>query len=76
MKKKTSKKKLIIIKFIKDIQVIDNLKANLLIKMNIFNLKEIIIDLLKKSIIFTKYQNVSMFVQFTARDNIRIRKIV
>ena len=44
--------------------------------MNIFNLKEIIINLFKKSIIFIKCQNVSMLIQFTTRDNVRIRRIV
>ena len=36
------------IKLIKNIHVVDNLKINLLIKMNIFDLKEIIIDFFKK----------------------------
>ena len=62
MKKKRRKKKSIIIKFIKNIHVIDNLKVNLLIKMNILDLKEVIINLFKKNIIFTKYQNVSMLI--------------
>ena len=62
MKKKTSKEKSIIIKFIKNIHVIDNLKTNLLIEMNIFDSKEVIIDLFKKNIIFTRYQNVSMLI--------------
>ena len=64
------------IKFIKNIHVIDHLKANLLIKMNTFDSKEVIINLFKKSIIFTRCQNISMLIQFTTRDNIRIRRIV
>ena len=56
------KKKLIIIKFIKDIHVIDNFKINFLTKMNIFNSKEVVIDFFKKSIIFMRYRNVSIFV--------------
>ena len=36
------------IKFIKNIYVIDNFKINLLIKMNIFNSKKKIIDFFKK----------------------------
>ena len=46
MKKKTSKEKIIMIKFIKDIYVIDNFKINLLIKMYILDSKEVIIDFL------------------------------
>ena len=54
-KRKRRKKKSIMIKFIKNVHIIDNFKVNLLIKMNILNLKEIIINLFKKSIIFIKY---------------------
>ena len=50
------------VNFIKDIHVIDNLKANLLIKMNILDLKEIIINFFKKSIIFIRYQNISILI--------------
>ena len=66
------KKKLIIIKFIKNIYVINNLKINLLIKINILNSKKIIINLFKKSIIFKKCRNIFIFMQFTFRDNVRI----
>ena len=55
IKEKRSKKKLIIIKFIRDIFIVDNLKINLLIKMNIFDLKKVTINLFKKNIIFIKY---------------------
>ena len=67
------KKKSIIIKFTKNIHVINNLKTNLLIKMNILNLKEIIINLPKKNIIFIKYRNVFIFMQSTSRNNVYIR---
>ena len=56
------KEKLIIIKFIKNIHVINNFKTNFLIKINIFNLKKVIINLFKKSIIFTRYRNVLIFI--------------
>ena len=62
IKEKITKNKLIMIKFIKNIYVVDNLKVNLLIKMNIFNSKKVIIDFFKKSIIFIKYRNVSIFI--------------
>ena len=44
MKEKMTKEKLIIIKFIKNIHVVHNFKINLLIKMNIFNSKKMIIS--------------------------------
>ena len=65
IKEKTTKKKSIIIEFIKNIHVVNNFKTNLSIKMNIFDSKEIIIDFFKENIIFIKYQNVSIFIQFT-----------
>ena len=62
MKEKTSKEKLIIIKFIKNIHIINNFKMNLLIKINILNSKKIIINFFKKSIIFIKCENVLMLI--------------
>ena len=70
------KEKLIIIKFIKNIHVINNFKINLLIKMNILDSKKIIINLFKKNIIFIKCRNVFIFMQFTFRNNVRIRRII
>ena len=49
---------------------------NFLINMNIFDLKNVIIDILKEKIIFIKCENIVVFIQVIARDNIRIRKIV
>ena len=65
MKEKTTKEKLIMIKFIKDIHVVDNLKTNLLIEMNIFGPERVIINLFKENIIFMRCRNVSIFMQFT-----------
>ena len=54
----------------------NNLKTNLLIDMNILDFKDVIIDILKEKIIFTKCGNVVVFIQIIARNNVRIRKIV
>ena len=75
MKKKNNKIS-IFIKFIKDIYIMNNLKTNLLINMNIFDLKDVIIDISKKKIIFIKCENIIVFIQVIIRDNVRIRKIV
>ena len=74
--KKKSDKISIFIKFIKNIHVINNLKTNLLININIFGFENVIIDISKKKIIFIKCENVIVFIQIIARNNIRIRKIV
>ena len=49
---------------------------NFLININIFDFKDIIIDILKEKIIFTKCEYIVVFIQIIVRNNIRIRKIV
>ena len=63
-------------KFIKNIHIINNLKTNFLININILDFKNVIINISKEKIIFTKCENVIVFIQIIVRDNIRIRKIV
>ena len=50
-------------KFIKNIHVMNNLKANFLINMNILDLKDVIINISKEKIIFIKCENVVIFIQ-------------
>ena len=50
------------IKFIHDIYVINNLKTNFLIEINILELKKIIIDFFNKKIIFIKCENIVIFI--------------
>ena len=50
------------IKFIYDIYIINNLKINLLIKMNILKSKKMIIDFFNEKIIFTKYKNIIILI--------------
>ena len=58
IKRLTPGKKPIIIKYIRDIYAINNLKINLFIKINILKFKEIIINLLDEKIIFIKCGNI------------------
>ena len=51
-----------IIKFIRDIYIINNLKINLLIEINILDLKNIIIILLKIKIIFIKCDKIIILI--------------
>ena len=60
----------IFVKFIKNIHVINNLKTNFLININIFDFKNVIIDILKEKVIFTKCENVIVFIQATVQDNV------
>ena len=52
----------IFVKFIKDIHVINNLKTNFLININILDFKDVIINISKKKIIFIKCENVIIFI--------------
>ena len=56
--------------------MINNLKINLLIEINILDLKDIIVNLLKVKIIFTKYDKVTILVQIIIKNNVRIRRVV
>ena len=76
MKGKTPEGKPVMIKFTHDIHVVDNLKANLLVGMDILGPEGVIIDLPNESVIFSRCGNVSVPVQATARDNVRIRRVV
>ena len=42
--------------------MIDNLKINLLIKINILRLEDVIINLFNKNVIFSKCENIAIFV--------------
>ena len=66
----------ILIKFIRDIHIMNNLKANFLISMDILDFKDVIINISKKKIIFTKCENIAVFIQIIIRNNVRIRRIV
>ena len=76
MKGETPEGKPVMIKFTRDIHVVDNLKANLLIGMDILGPEGVVIDLPQEKVILTKCGNVAVPVQATARDNVRIRRIV
>lgn len=76
MKGLTPEGKPVMIKYTRDIHVVDNLKANLLIGMDILGPEGAVIDLPEEKIVFTKCGNVAVPVQATARDNVRIRRVV
>lgn len=76
MKGRTPEGKPVIIKFTREIHVVDNLKANILIGMDILGPEGVIIDLPNENVIFSKCGNVAVPVQATARDNVRIRRVV
>ena len=60
--KKKNDEILIFMKFIKNIHIMNNLKTNLLININIFDFENVIIDILKEKIIFIKCENVVIFI--------------
>ena len=48
----------------------NNLKTNFLININILDFENVIINILKKKIIFIKCENIVVFIQIIARDNV------
>ena len=54
--------KSVIIKYTRDIYIVDNLKINLFIEINILELKEAIINLFKEKIVFIKCENVTILI--------------
>ena len=49
--------------------IINNLKANIFLKMDIFDLKEAIIDIFWNYIVFRFYKNISIEIEATTKDN-------
>ena len=76
LKGETQAGKPVMIKFTRDIHVVDNLKANILIGMDILGPEGVVIDLPHQRVTFTNCNGVSVPVQATARDNVRIRRVV
>ena len=64
------------IKITRDFHIVDNLKANMLIGMDVLGPEQVTIDLPRNRVIFGSCNNVSVPVQTTARDNVRIRRVV
>ena len=64
------------IKITRDFHIVDNLKANVLIGMDVLCPEKAIIDLPAGRIHFGSCENVAVPVECTPRDNVRVRRIV
>ena len=65
-----------IIKITRDFYIIDNLKANMLIGMDILYLEKAVIDLLVRKILFSSCEHIVVLVEYTPYNNIQVRRIV
>ena len=65
-----------IIKIIRDFYIVNNLKANVLIGMDILCPEKAVIDLPIGRISFGSYEDIAVPVEYTPRDNVQIRRIV
>ena len=72
----TLKGEFIFIKIIKEFYIVDNLKANILLNIDILKPKKVIIDLLYKKFIFGLYDNIKVKVEPFIRENIKIRQVI
>ena len=76
MKAITPESKWVYLKFIKEFHVVDNLKANMLVGMDILGSKKAVIDISANRIIFGSCQKAAVEAHATARDNLRVRRAV
>ena len=76
IKGQTPNRRDVFIKFTKEFYIVDNLKANLLIGMDIIGPEKATINIPQGYIAFRTCGNARIPVQATARDNIRIRRVV
>ena len=65
-----------IIKITRDFHIIDNLKANVLIGMDILCLEKAVINLLASRVRFGSCEDVAVPVDYTPHDNIRVRRVI
>ena len=58
------------------VYLVDNFKIKFLIKMNILGLKHVTINIFERKLHFKSCEEMTIFCEIKARDNVRIRRIV
>ena len=72
----TVKGKTVVTKIFREIHVVEDLKANILLRMNILILKEVIIDLLSQTLKLTKTEEIKILIQIKVKNNVNVNCIV
>ena len=67
---------MIVTKIFREIHVIEDLKANILLRMNILILKIVIIDLLSQTLKLIKMKEIEISIQIKVKNNVNVNHIV
>jgi hypothetical protein len=65
-----------IVKFTYETYIVDNLKTKLLMNMNILELEEIILDILRRRLTLSLCENLKMFIRVIAKSKFKINRII
>ena len=60
----------------REIYIIDDLKAKILIEVNILDLKRILINVGEEKLLIRSYDNLTADIKMKAKDNIEVRRYV
>ena len=72
----TVKSKIVVTKISREIHVVKDLKANILLRMNILISEEVIIDLLSQTLKLTKVKEIKILIQIKIKNNVNVNYIV
>ena len=72
----TVKGKTVVTKIFREIHVVEDLKANILLRMNILISEEVIIDLLSQTLKLTKAEGIKIPIQIKVKDNVNVNHII
>ena len=74
--KKQIDNQIVVVYFQREIHVIDNFKAKLLLKINVINSKRIIVDLNRRQLFIKNCQNLTIKSKIIVKNNVKIRRII
>ena len=72
----TVKSKTVVTKIFREIHVVEDLKANILLRMNILISEEVIIDLLSQTLKLTKVKEIEIPIQIKTKNNVNVNHII
>ena len=72
----TIKSETVVAKIFREIHIVKDLKANILLGMNILILKEVIIDLLSQTLKLTKVKEIEIPIQIETKNNVNVNHII
>ena len=73
---KIVKSEMIVTKIFREIHIVKDLKANILLRINILILEEVIIDLLSQTLKLTKIKEIKISIQIKIKNNVNVNCII